>query len=240
MEEDASIAVAVQERSTAISNTGATIAMSRSGQVSIRRVGIGFLIALGANFVLATQPCTDCDATDPAAQTQPRAWRFDADASRIDFHLQAVRVVRLDGRFERFDGEVRIDADGVARVQLRVDAQSLHMDNSRHRDWARSPEFFHVRRHPQIEFRSDPLPASLLERGGPLTGSLRVRGVEQPARFELAPGQCDDASASCVVEVAGSIRRSQFGMHSRRVALSDRVLLRMHFVLQPVPATAED
>ena len=164
---------------------------------------------------------------------EPTGWHFDAERSRIDFHLSALGVIRLDGRFERFHGQVGIDDSGSPQVHLVVIAGSLHMDNPRHRDWARSPEFFDVDRHPQVEFRSDPLPDGLLEHGGPLTGTLRVRGIDRPARFDLEPGRCSTPGDRCEIAVAGTIRRSDYGMQSRRLALSDRVHLRMRFVLQP-------
>ncbi len=185
----------------------------------IARIALTMLVFAGVAIV-------STGTTSQAAEAEA-AWRFDAERSQIDFHLSAIGVIRLDGRFERFHGSIE-QQDGASRVRLVVDAASLHMNNRRHRDWARSAEFFHVQEHPQIEFRSDPVPAGLLEHGGVLTGRLRVRGVERAARFRLAPGTCS-SEQGCEIEVAGTILRSQYGMNSRRLALSDRVHLRMRF-----------
>jgi polyisoprenoid-binding protein YceI len=165
-------------------------------------------------------------------------WVFDPERSTIGFGLAALGIVPVDGRFEQFAGEAWRDPDdSLLRVAIRIEAGSLAMRSQRYADWARSPEFFHVRAHPLIEFRSDPIPDGLLGTGGEITGRLQLRGVERPARFEVAANDCAPGVLSCTLHATGRINRSQFGMRSRRGALSSQVRLdlRLHTLRVPAP-----
>lgn len=169
-------------------------------------------------------------------------WRFEPSRSSIRFELTAVRVVRVRGGFGRFDGEVVERPDGTFQVQVRIDTASLAMDSPRYDDWARSPEFFDAVRHPQILFQSDPVSPRLLKSGGRLTGRITLRGMTRPAAFQVAPADCPRSALSCELAVSGEINRRQFGMRSRRLTLSEWVVLDMRFlaVAPPfVPETAD-
>lgn len=164
-----------------------------------------------------------------ADSSEPVQWRFDPEHSDIRFELAALGVVPVRGAFERFNGHVWQDDDTRLRVDIRIDAESLAMDSQRYRDWARSAEFFHVRRYPEIVFRSEPVERDLLMRGGELSGRLTLRGVERDARFRLEPSDCAWIPSGCELRVTGEINRRQFGMRSRRLTLSSQVHLSMRF-----------
>lgn len=167
---------------------------------------------------------------------EPTQWLFDPEHSDIRFKLAALGVVPIHGSFQRFSGRVwRHEKDGLLRVEIRIDAESLTMKSERYRDWARSPEFFHVRRHPEIVFRSEPIEHGLLSRGGELSGWLTLRGIESAARFQLAASSCASASKGCELRVTGEVNRRRFGMRTRRMTLSSHVRLNMRFWVIPVP-----
>lgn len=169
-----------------------------------------------------------------AGSVLPQHWRFDAAGSRIGFDLAALGMFGIHGGFPRFEGESRSDpADGTWRIETRIDATSLEISPARYLAWARSSEFFDVLRHPDIRFTSDPAPESLLRDGGELTGRLRLRGIERPVRFEVAPAECEAGMRACTIRVSGEINRRQFGMDSRRMTLSNRVALSLHLRAEP-------
>lgn len=175
-------------------------------------------------------------ATAPAIADDAQAWQLDPARSRIDFELAALGVVRLHGRFERFRSEIQTEPAGGYRIHLAIDADSLAMAQSRYQSWARSPEFFHVERHPEIVFLSATVD-SVPIRSGDLDGVLTLRGIPQPVRFRIEPLDCPAAGDDCVVRVQGEIDRRQFGMRSRRMTLSNQVRLDMTFAVtrQPSP-----
>jgi polyisoprenoid-binding protein YceI len=118
-----------------------------------------------------------------------------------------------------------------------IDVDAITMRTHSYEDWVKSDEFFDVANYPQIHFLSDPVARDHLRYGGEITGTLTLRGIARHVTFTLAPSACPQAMArSCPVDAGGSIRRSDFGMKSRRGTVSDRVDLTFSIYL----ATAID
>lgn len=189
--------------------------------------------------LLALLSCVFNASALHAAPDESVSWHFDAAGSGILFQLSALGVVPIRGTFDRFTGNIwREGSAGLFRVEMRIDAQSLSMPSGRYRTWARSEEFFDVDRYPEIFFRSDPIPWSVVSNGGNLSGQLTVRGEQRQVEFEILPGDCTRAATVCVLHVTGDINRTRFGMRSRRLALSSRVYLDMRFKAVARPADA--
>ena len=162
-------------------------------------------------------------------------WRIDPQPSAGQFRVRLFAMMSISGRFEDVRGRVSIDRErGTARVEAAIGADSVELRTPRQTRWARSPEFFDAKRHPDIRFFSEPLPLDRLASGGVLEGRLQVRGVTREVRFRIGPSACGQARLEpCALEVEGSIRRSEFGMSSRRGAISDRVTLKFSVVALP-------
>lgn len=158
---------------------------------------------------------------------------LDSTRSNAGFSVLVMWMWPVRGQFTDFLGAVTLDAaTGLARVEARIGAASVAMRNPGHADWAKSDEFFAAASHPQIHFLSDPFAPKLLASGGDLPGTLELRGIRKPAIFEVRASGCDAWSdAKCAVEVRGQVRRSDYGMASRRATLSDRVWLRFTLYL---------
>ena len=165
-------------------------------------------------------PAGAAAAQGGAPQTLP----FDTTHSRVAFHLRTRWGQRLQGEFPAYAGEVRIGADGRREVWVRLDSARMEIDgHPRYTRWARGPEFFDVARFPGIEFRSETYDDALLRDGGPLHGTLTMRGVSRPVRFEVAPATCDQPGIGCDVVAGGVVDRTDFGMDGWRVAVGDAV-----------------
>jgi polyisoprenoid-binding protein YceI len=176
-------------------------------------------------------------ATGPAAAADARTDQVQLDSSRshAEFAVKVMWLVTVHGRFGKVRGTVEVDRfRSQAVVDARIDANAVEMNNKGYEDWVKSDEFFDVARYPEIRFVSESFPLQRLRRGGQLSGTLTIRGIGQPATFVLAPAECERAAYDCPIIVNGSIRRSAFGMRSRRGALSDKVDL--HFEVFAVPS----
>jgi len=138
-----------------------------------------------------------------------------------------VWLVSVRGRVGKVQGTVDVDRfRNFASVDARIDANAVEMGSKNYEEWVKSDEFFDVAEHPEIRFVSESFPLQRLRKGGQLSGTLTIRGVAQAATFDLAAATCDHPAYDCPIIVTGSIRRSTFGMRSRRGALSDKVDLR--------------
>ena len=160
---------------------------------------------------------------------------LDSARSHATFGVKVMWLVTVHGRFGKVGGDVDVDRfRNFATVDARIDANAVEMSTKSYEDWVKSDEFFDVAHYPEIRFVSESFPLQRLRRGGDLSGTLTIRGVEQPQTFKLEAADCDHPAYDCPIIVSGSIRRSAFGMHSRRGALSDKVDL--HFEVFAIPS----
>lgn len=162
-----------------------------------------------------------------AEEVTPSTQELDADRSRGDFEVKVLWLVGVHGRFGKVHGTVTIDRRrGTVIADARIDVDTLTMRSPTYEEWAKSDEFFDARAHPQIRFVSEPVSLQRLRDGGPISGTLTLRGIERHETFALAPSACPQAiAADCPVQANGIIHRSDFGMKSRRGTLSDKVEL---------------
>jgi polyisoprenoid-binding protein YceI len=188
----------------------------------------GYALLLSAFFL--TSPLAHA-----AADSRVDRVLLDSQRSQATFAVKVMWLLPVHGRFGKVHGRVDVDRfRSVATVDARIDAGAVEMGNQSYEDWVKSPEFFDVARHPEIGFVSEPFPLQRLHKGGQLSGTLTIRGVARPETFDLAPAECDKPAYDCPIVVKGSIRRSDFGMHSRRGTLSDKVDL--HFEVYAIEA----
>ena len=158
---------------------------------------------------------------------------LDATRSRADFEVKVLWLIGVHGRFGQVHGTVTVDRlHGIVIADALIDVNTITMRNRSYEDWVRSDEFFSVRQYPQIHFVSEPFPLERLRAGGEIAGTLGLRGVERPVTMELERSACPDAIATdCPAAAHGTIRRSEFGMKSRRGTLSDKVELEFSIYL---------
>ena len=170
--------------------------------------------------------------TAPAARATE--YRIAAYRSHADFAVRLLWLHTINGRFMQINGQIRLDPRGLATVDARIAVDSVTMDSARFRRWVLAPEFFDAVQYPVIHFISQPIPLALLSTGGTRNGTLSLRGVTRPIRFELQPAACGAITAKdCVIEARGALPRSAFGMSSHRTALSDQVQLGLWIALDP-------
>jgi len=158
---------------------------------------------------------------------------LDAERSRADFEVKVLWLIGVHGRFGQVHGTVTLDRfHGTVVADALIDVNTITMRNRSYEDWVKSDEFFAVRQYPQIHFVSDSFPIERLSNGGEITGTLSLRGIDRRVTMEVERSDCPDAIASaCPVEANGTIRRSEFGMKSRRGTLSDKLDLQFSIYL---------
>ena len=203
-------------------------AMSRAGLNSqLRRWLTGWALAA-------------CSLLAPA-QERTQLLELDGQRSHADFEVKLLWLVGVHGRFDHVHGTIAIDRfSNSATVDARIDTHTVSMRTRSYETWVKSTEFFDTQHYPEIRFVSEPIPLQRLQTGGEIEGALTVRSVTQHVRFNLIAPTCPAAeSENCPIEAAGSIERSEFGMHSQRGALSNKVELRFS-IYTVAPASDPD
>jgi polyisoprenoid-binding protein YceI len=159
-------------------------------------------------------------------------WILDPSRSTAQFRVRLFGLVPLSGDFTALAGALAFDpARETAVVDAILRSDALRMGNASHAAWARSDEFFDAAAHPEIVYQSAPIPRAVLRDGGLVEGLLTLRGITRRVTLRIEGGACDPALHSeCEVEVSGRVRRSDYGMSSRRGTISDWVGLRLRIV----------
>lgn len=157
------------------------------------------------------------------------AQALDVARSRIAFDIHTRIGSPVRGSFPAFDGRVDTLADGRRRVHLRLDARELRVGASDYyTKLARGPQLFDVTHYPDIEFTSDPFPATFAHDGGRMEGVLRMHGVEHRERFDLAATSCARPGYDCPILASGRVSRDDYGLDGWRWALADRVRFQLN------------
>jgi polyisoprenoid-binding protein YceI len=192
------------------------------------------LLCLALSIAAAAHPA-------PAAAADREILALDPARTLAEFEVRVMWLIGVHGRFGAVRGTIDIDHfHDSASVDARIDVNDVHMRSASNEAWVKSAEFFDAEHYPQIQFVSDSFSLSWLKSGGQIDGVLTIRGVTRRARFDLAASECPDAIArTCPTEAEGTIRRSDFGMHSRRGALSDKVQLNFSIYVLPSAEVAQ-
>ena len=151
---------------------------------------------------------------------------FDRTRSSIGFELQTRWGQRLQGVFPEYHGDVETLPDGRHRVRMALRTASVEIvDHPGYTGFSRGENFFDAMRYPEIRFVSDPYPVALLRSGGPLHGVLEMHGISRRQAFQIAPTPADCARPAydCDLQVAGSVRRGDYGIDAWQIAVRDRV-----------------
>ncbi|QSX79945.1 YceI family protein [Lysobacter solisilvae] len=172
----------------------------------------------------APAPATESTTSPDPAAVPVAPTRLDPAHSRFGFELRTRWGQRVDGNFPRYEGEVIPLPDGRRRVRIRLATGSVEVAGSdRYTRFARSPSFLDAAHHPWVEFTSEPYVGELVRAGGPLRGTLSLRGVSKPETFTLKPSACPRPAHDCDVVAYGRVNRADYGLQTWRWAVQDDV-----------------
>ena len=114
-------------------------------------------------------------------------WIIEPTHSTIEAVARHLRVTKVRGRFESFEGKVVVPEDALqASIDVTIDATSIDTNNEDRDAHLRSPDFLDAEQHPTLEFHA----TGVEEKGGgyEVTGDLTMAGVTKPVTLDLAYG----------------------------------------------------
>ncbi len=121
-------------------------------------------------------PITDRAERSSAA---PR-WRLDPAGSQAEFRVPHFwGLITVKGHFDRLDGWLEVDHSGRRRIELNIDATSVHTGNPMRDRHLRADDFFDAERNPEVRFHS----TSVSDVGD---GALGVKGELAAAGHSVA------------------------------------------------------
>lgn len=160
---------------------------------------------------------------------EPQRYEIDSRHTFPGFEIRHLQFSTQRGRFNRTSGTVTLDA--AARrgsVDITIAADSLDTGLEALETELKKPEWFAVKRHPEIRYRSDRV---VFEGDKPVAveGQITLRGITRPLRLDIGYFECGihpvNLRRACGADATGTLRRSDFGMKAFLPALPDEVKL---------------
>jgi len=113
-------------------------------------------------------------------------WNIDPSHSTIAFSVRHMVVSKTRGRFNKWSGQLRFDAENPAAssVAVDIDPASLDTGDAQRDAHLRSPDFFDVEKHATASFRSSKVEVAGEDRYR-VTGNLTVHGITQPVVLDV-------------------------------------------------------
>jgi len=128
-----------------------------------------------------TQTLTTAAGSESAPVLGAAVWHVDPARSRVHFHTRAMfGLFAVLGRFERFDGTLRLDEEGRASGSLRIHTASIRTGIGKRDRHLQSEDFFHAEEHPYATFELTELQPEA--DGYEVAGTLRIRETNVPVR----------------------------------------------------------
>jgi len=164
---------------------------------------------------------------------------FDYDHSQIGFAVKHMVIATVKGKFRKFDGQIRYDAENPenSTIDVTIDVASVDTENERRDDHLRSADFFDVEQYPHMSFKSVRIERQ--EDGFVAAGDLTIRDVtrriEMP--FELLGPISAMGQTRYAAEASVEINRQDFGVKWNRaldnggLVVSDTVRIEIYVEL---------
>jgi polyisoprenoid-binding protein YceI len=160
-------------------------------------------------------------------------FNIDPSHSRVGFSARHAMVTKVRGSFNEYSGAAVV-ADGVASLNIEIDAASVDTRNVDRDGHLQSADFFDAANFPKITFASTSIKDSGTDKLA-VEGNLTIKDVTKPITIEFEySGTATDpfGNARFGFEGAAEINRKDFGLTFNAVLETGGVLLSENIQLE--------
>jgi polyisoprenoid-binding protein YceI len=159
-------------------------------------------------------------------------FHLDQRYGSIGFSVTNFGAFSSFGTFPRFMGKLLIDRahPEQTKIDVEADATSVRVPWNSGTDLLRGPDFFDIARYPAVRFVSDAI-RGVDPRHFLIQGVLEIRGVRHKltldATLEREHTNLSNGDEVADFSVTGTLHRSDYGMTSQQIMISDQVTLQI-------------
>lgn len=150
------------------------------------------------------------------AQAEPTTYTIDPAHTFPSFEADHMGISIWRGKLNKSSGKVLFDkATGTGRVEIVTELASIDFGLDALATWARSKDFFDVKKHPRAVFKGT-LEAPVNGVPTQLVGELSLHGVTRPLTLTVHSLKCVPHPMLkrdyCGADASGSFNRDDFGL----------------------------
>ncbi|MDR1452293.1 MAG: YceI family protein [Helicobacteraceae bacterium] len=141
----------------------------------------------------------------------------------VEFTVNHRLLGAVNGRFDKFDGTIVIDAGAVKALNGSADVASINTDNVKRDEHLKNGDFFDEPKFPKISF------VSKSASGDELTGDLTIRDITKPVTFKVKR-DLESGKTGDIYSLTGQIKRSDFQIGdsiTTNAQISDDVVVKL-------------
>jgi polyisoprenoid-binding protein YceI len=146
----------------------------------------------------------------------PVAYKIDPDHTFPSFEADHMGISVWRGKLNKSSGTVNFDkATGAGSVDIAIDLASIDFGQDKLNSWARSTEFFDVKKHPKAIYKGRFDGAA---NGAPaqVAGELTLHGVTRPVVLKINSFKCVPhplfKRELCGADAIATFNRDEFGL----------------------------
>jgi polyisoprenoid-binding protein YceI len=147
-------------------------------------------------------------------------YTVDRSHTTVGFTVRHLVINKVRGKFNDFSGTIVYDENDITKSSMQgtIQAASIDTDHAKRDNHLRSPDFFDVVNHPEINFKSKSV---MKENDGlVLVGDLTIRDTTKEVQLPFkVTGKIKDPQGNTVIgfEATLSLDRQEFGIAYSRV-----------------------
>ena len=150
------------------------------------------------------------------AHAEPVTYKIDPSHTYPSFEADHMGISVWRGKMNKSSGTVTFDkVAGTGSVDITVDLASIDFGQDQLNDWARTNEFFDVKKHPTAVYKGS-FTGAVNGMPTQVVGNLSLHGVTKPVALKIDLLKCIPhpmlKREMCGANATGSFNRADFGL----------------------------
>jgi polyisoprenoid-binding protein YceI len=144
------------------------------------------------------------------------SWKIDPVHSTIRFAVNHMVISEVEGKFTSYEGNFDTSKEDFsdAKVEFKVDMNSINTDNAKRDGHLKSGDFFEVEKYPTMTFKSSSI-EKIEDRKYAIRGNLTLHGITKEIILTMAYGgtiKDNYGNTKAGIKVTGELNRIDFGL----------------------------
>ena len=126
-----------------------------------------------------------------------------SETSKVAFSVKHLKLLTVDGSFDKFSGKISYDAGKLSALEGSVDVASINTQNGKRDDHLRANDIFDAAKYSTMTFKMSEF------KDGKIIGTLNVKGKDHQVALDA---KISENAGKPVIAATGVVKRSELGL----------------------------